>query len=281
VDGFPRTKVQVECIKILKDVMLKLRSEYMNTELGPYFRRPVYRVAVLFVDEKESVERQLKRGREARDHNQKVRETGVGELWEERPTDYSEELARRRYGVFKNHYSTLQELQKHFTFSVINTKAPVEEVQEMIMKEFMYQSSLELAEETYDTVQKIPLVRDITKHARQNLVRRLDDYQARHSTLFNKVIELIQKEFVPVMEKHSLAGNAQIRTQNLLLSEDTLVLEMIMDVLSERGYHVSSHIVVQHIPTSVDIQTGAVQCKVMNTWVFSIKFKRTSLRPDE
>ena len=52
VDGFPRTQVQVECIKLLKEQMLKLRQEFMNTELGPYFRRPVYRVAVLFVDEK-------------------------------------------------------------------------------------------------------------------------------------------------------------------------------------------------------------------------------------
>lgn len=68
--------------------------------------------------------------------------------------------------MFKDHYSTLQELQKYFAFSVINTKALISEVRERIYKEFMYQSSLELGEETYDSVQKIPLVSDITKHAR-------------------------------------------------------------------------------------------------------------------
>lgn len=73
----------------------------------------------------QSVERQLQRGREAREHNSKVRETGIGSLKEERPTDYNEELARRRYAVFKSHYSTLVELKKIFPFSVINTKASV------------------------------------------------------------------------------------------------------------------------------------------------------------
>jgi hypothetical protein len=60
----------------------------------------------------------------------------------------------------------LQELKKYFTFSVINTKASVNEVRERIYKEFMYQSSLELGEETIDAIQKIPVVSDITKHAR-------------------------------------------------------------------------------------------------------------------
>ena len=56
---------------------------------------------VLFVDEKTTVERQLKRGRQVRAHNEEVRRTGIGELLEERPTDYDEDLARRRYRVFK------------------------------------------------------------------------------------------------------------------------------------------------------------------------------------
>jgi adenylate kinase len=92
VDGFPRTKVQVECIKMLKEKMLKLRQQFMDTPHGYHFRRPAFRVAVLFVDEKESVERQLKRGKEVIEHNKKVKEAGQGEEKEERPTDFSEEV---------------------------------------------------------------------------------------------------------------------------------------------------------------------------------------------
>jgi len=280
VDGFPRTQVQVECIKLLKEQMLKLRQEFVNTELGPYFRRPVYRVAVLFVDEKGSVERQLKRGREAREYNQKVRETGVGELVEERPTDFSEELARRRYAVFKNHYSTLQELQKHFAFSVVNTKAPVEEVQANIMKEFMYQSSLELGEETNDAIQKIPIVKDITKHARQNLVRRLDNYQTRHADIFYEAVNIIQKDFVPVLEKHAMAGHAQIRTQNKFF-ENEIAVDTVLDILSERGFHATAFKLVQHIPKRIDLNTGDIQNEQMTTYVFDIRFKHAALRLDD
>jgi hypothetical protein len=43
------------------------------------------------------VERQLKRGREARDHNARVRETGTGNEVEERATDYSDDVKNYHY----------------------------------------------------------------------------------------------------------------------------------------------------------------------------------------
>jgi adenylate kinase len=58
-------------------------------------------IMVLFVDEAESVARQLKRGRQVVAHNEEVTRSGGGELWEERATDSSETLARNRYRVFK------------------------------------------------------------------------------------------------------------------------------------------------------------------------------------
>jgi len=287
VDGFPRTKVQVECIKMLREKMLALRKEFFDTEYGYLFRRPVFRVAVLFVDEKESVERQLKRGRETREHNQRVRETGIGKLLEERPTDYSEELARRRYGVFKNHYSTLQELKKYFAFSVINTKADIEVVRKNIMCEFMYQSSLELGEETFDTIQKIPIANEVTKHARQNLVRRLDNYQARHADLFGKVIDQIKVEFVPLLSRDAFGGNSVIKlssgtfAEGVPQKEKDLAVQMTLDVLDERGYHVTALQEREHIPVRMDLNTGKVICDVIVHYVFNIKFKGAVLRRNE
>src|SRR4051812_13000360 len=38
VDGFPRTKVQVECLKILYQAMLELHSAYRHTPLARFFR---------------------------------------------------------------------------------------------------------------------------------------------------------------------------------------------------------------------------------------------------
>src|SRR6516225_4536190 len=64
LDGFPRTKVQVECLKLLVDKMTELRREFYNTPLSIHFRHPTIHIMVLFVDELEAVARQLNRGRE-------------------------------------------------------------------------------------------------------------------------------------------------------------------------------------------------------------------------
>src|SRR5436190_6401635 len=77
LDGFPRTKVQVECLKLLVDQMHALRREFYNTPVSIHFRHPTVHIMVLFVDEPEAVGRQLKRGRETRIHNEEVRRTGI------------------------------------------------------------------------------------------------------------------------------------------------------------------------------------------------------------
>ena len=38
LDGFPRTKVQVECLKMLYDSMVKLRRQFSNTPQAHHFR---------------------------------------------------------------------------------------------------------------------------------------------------------------------------------------------------------------------------------------------------
>src|SRR6185503_13990750 len=75
IDGFPRTTVQVECLKLLVDKMLALRREFYGTPLRTHFRTPTIHIMVLFVDENASIARQLKRGREIRAHNDEVRRT--------------------------------------------------------------------------------------------------------------------------------------------------------------------------------------------------------------
>jgi adenylate kinase len=51
IDGFPRTNVQVEALKLLVDKMRELRREFSNTPLGIHFRHPTVHIMVLFVDE--------------------------------------------------------------------------------------------------------------------------------------------------------------------------------------------------------------------------------------
>ena len=65
VDGFPRSMVQVECLKHLFTKLNDLRTEFRGSVEGIRFPKPHFHILVLFVDENESVRRQLKRGQEA------------------------------------------------------------------------------------------------------------------------------------------------------------------------------------------------------------------------
>jgi len=85
-------------------------------------------MAVLFVEERTSIERQLARGRRAAIQNEKVKETGMGELAPERPTDMSEKAAAKRYAIFKQHFATLTSLQQRFPFHLINAQDSIEMV---------------------------------------------------------------------------------------------------------------------------------------------------------
>src|ERR1700720_64998 len=122
LDGFPRTKVQVECLKLLFDEMIALRREFSGTPEVIHFKQPIFHIMVLFIDEAESVARQLKRGREVLAHNEEVIRSGVGERWEERATDFSEGLARNRYRVFKEQtYDALVSLKHRSSITTSST----------------------------------------------------------------------------------------------------------------------------------------------------------------
>ena len=45
IDGFPRTMVQVECLKLFYHAMLELHGEYRTTPLARFFRKPMFRIA--------------------------------------------------------------------------------------------------------------------------------------------------------------------------------------------------------------------------------------------
>ena len=102
LDGFPRTKVQVECLKLLVDKMHALRREFYGKPIGIHFRQPTIHIMVLFVDEATSVARQLRRGIEVRAQNKEVRRTGIGQLLEGALYGLRRALAQRRAGFSRS-----------------------------------------------------------------------------------------------------------------------------------------------------------------------------------
>lgn len=278
LDGFPRTKVQVECLKLLVQKMQELRHEFYETPLHAHFRQPIVHIMVLFVEEKISIERQLKRGRDIQAHNEEVKATGVGELKELRPTDLDVSAARRRYKVFKEQtWDALQSLKQTFFYHFINANGPVEEVQENITRELEYQSSLELDPRTFDRLRGLPLARDIVVHARQDLVRRLDDYEFEHAELLQRVVEFIEKRILPIVIRHAISGLAMVNAEDPLL-HDPHALAMLIDVFSERGYHAVVDLHRIEIPEKFDLKTGEITCREKKVFRITIRFKGSEIR---
>ena len=277
VDGFPRSMVQVECLKHLFARLNDLRQEFRHTADGVRFPKPHFHILVLFVDENESVRRQLKRGQECLEQNERAKRDGAPEV-EVRKTDLSAEAARNRYRVFKERtYEPLQSRRDIFHYHFINAQGSLPEVQARIIKELQYQSSLELSEETYDLISPIPLSSQITQHARQDLVRRLDDYAERQTVLFRRVIELIQEKFLPIIRSHAISGQAHVNIETPVF-DDALAIAMFIDIFSERGFHA---VVDQHrieIPESFDLTTGRILTRVKKVWRVSIRFEGSEIR---
>jgi adenylate kinase len=278
LDGFPRTKVQVECLKMLYDEMIALRRDFADTQYAIHFRQPMFHIMVLFVDEPESIARQLKRGRQVIAHNEEVKRSGIGELWEERPTDFNEALARNRYRVFKEQtYDALVSLKEIFHYHFINAQAPLEMVRRNIIRELEYQSSLELEPRTYDLLRRLPLASEIVRNARQELVNRLDSYATDNAMTFQKVIEFIDGKVMPIVIRHAISGRANINSEDPVF-DDPVALAMLIDVFSERGFHATVDVQRQEIPYWMDMQSGEIQSRQKKVYRFTVRFRGSQIR---
>jgi adenylate kinase len=278
LDGFPRTKVQVECLKLLYDEMISLRREFSGTPDVIYFKQPIFHIMVLFIDEAESVARQLKRGRQVVAHNEEVARSGVGERLEERATDFSEALARNRYRVFKEQtYDALVSLKQFFHYHFINAQAPIPEVQANIVHELEYQSSLELDPPTFDRLRGVPLASEIVRHARQDLVRRLDEYEVEQPQIFGRVVEFIETKMMPIVIRHAVSGVANINSEDPLF-QDPSALAMLIDVFSERGFHATVDVTRVGVPDHIDLQTGKIFSQEKRVFRFSVRFRNAEIR---
>ncbi|HCP38415.1 MAG: adenylate kinase [Pedosphaera sp.] len=278
LDGFPRTKVQVECLKVLVDKMKELRARYYDTPLRIHFRQPTIHIMVLFVDEKTSVDRQIKRGKQIAEHNEEVKSTGIGEIIELRATDCDPELATRRYGVFKEQtWDALQSLKQTFFYHFINAQGSIQEVEQNILNEVRYQSLLELDPETFDSLRVLPLASEIILHARQDLVKRLDAYALEHPELFHQVIQFVQEKILPIVFRHAISGLATVNSEDKLLHDD-LAMAILIDVFSERGFHAVVDLHRIEIPESLDLKTGQINCREKKVFRISIRFQGSEIR---
>jgi len=278
LDGFPRTRVQVECLKLLVQKMNQLYRQYHTTPLAINFRKPTIHAVVLFVDEKVSIERQLLRGERVAQYNARAREKGSTDLLEERSTDLDPGAAKHRYRVFKEKtWDALQSLKEIYHYHFIDAQGDIKEVERNIKNELAYQSSLELDPETYEALRHLPLASDLILHARQELVRRMDGYQIMHPELFVAVIHLIEQRFLPIITRHAIPGLAIINSEDPIF-DSPIALAMVIDIFAERGFRAVANINRTEVPVRFDIATGAITCATKKVYRFQIRFQGSEIR---
>jgi adenylate kinase len=278
LDGFPRTPVQVGCLKLLVDKISELHDQFANTPLAIHFRRPTIHAMVLFVSESTSIARQLGRGRQIAEHNRKVAETGDGAAIDLRATDLSEELVRRRYQVFKEQtWTALTSLRQLYHYHFVDAEGPIAEVQANILKELKYQSSLELDPRTFQRLRVLPLAEEIVVHGRQELVKRLDSYELEHPELLSQIVDLVSTKFMPIIVRHALSGRAHVNSSDPIFNEP-LAIPMLIDLFSERGYHAVVDKTIQQIPERVDLSTGEIKFRTNAVYRIQIHFEASKIR---
>ena len=278
LDGFPRTPVQVEFLKLLVDKISALHDEFADTPMAIHFRRPTIHAMVLFVSESTSVARQLGRGREIAEYNRKVAETGIGTPIDLRATDLSEELVRRRYQVFKEQtWTALTSLRQLYHYHFVNAEGAIAEVQANILKELKYQSSLELDPRTFERLRVLPLAEELVVHGRQELVKRLDSYELDHTELLRQIVELVSGKFMPIITRHALSGRATVNSEDPIFNEP-LAIPMLIDIFSERGYHAVVDKTIQQVPERIDLKTGEIKFRTNAVYRIQVTFEASKIR---
>ena len=280
IDGFPRTATQVDFVKLLYDKLMERHLRFAEDPDADEWRspRPSFKVVILYVDEAESVRRQMKRAELTSLHNERVKDAGTGDVWNVRATDVNQALCKRRYQVFKSHYNTILRLKSYFPFSLIDAMGSLQDCRAQINRELRYQSSLDLDEKTYASIRHLPLARDLVRVARQRLVFRLDMYCRRHFRLFTDIISLIDTEVMPVLKQCSMAGHAEYRSRHPLLLQSHLAVDMLIDILTDRGFNVAHFVEERLVPRQVDLKSGKIISETEDVHSFRITFNKENIR---
>jgi hypothetical protein len=145
------------------------------------------------------------------------------------------------------------------------------------LKEWKYQSSLELDPRTFERLRARPRAEELVVHGRQELVKRLDSYEFEHTELLRQVVDLVSSKFMPIITRHALSGRATVNSQDPVFNEP-LAIPMLIDIFSERGYHAVVDKTIQQIPERIDLETGEIKFRTNAVYRIQITFEASKIR---
>lgn len=152
------------------------------------------------------------------------------------------------------------------------------ETQEAITTELRYQSSLDLSFETYQAIRHLPLAKDLVQHARQKLVHRLNAHSEKHPHLFQRVIDVITAEIMPLLRESGMSGSVEYISDLRLLNDHSQAAQILIDILTDRGFKASHSAEVSLVPVSVDLTSGLIKTRKDIKHRFSISWDSQTVR---
>jgi hypothetical protein len=165
LDGFPRTPVQVECLKLLVEKISALHDHFADTPLAIHFRPPDDSRHGAVRQREHEHRRQLGRGREIAEHNKKVAETGIGTQIDLRVRPiFRGARAAALPGLQGADLERADVPAAALSLPLHQRRGPVAEVQANILNELKYQSSLELDPRTFERLRALPLAEELVIH---------------------------------------------------------------------------------------------------------------------
>lgn len=127
IDGFPRTRIQAECLRLLVE---ELRNSEKNKNCQ-------FIIVNFMVSRETSIERQLARGRDSIEHNRIVESANSGTKVPVRATDLSREAADFRYQTYLDETKECLSILRDFIeCDEIDAEGSLDEVRERIYKVF-------------------------------------------------------------------------------------------------------------------------------------------------
>jgi adenylate kinase len=200
IDGYPRTEVQAEVCALLCERLAE-RARAAGAAA------PRFSTLILYVNEEESVRRQLARGRELQRHNEMVRDTGVGESLAVRPTDVDEAAARARWRVFKDEvYASLQVVKHRFAFHYCDASFAKPEVERRLRAELAYKPQAELSSEVFAAMSRIETAADVAKAARSAVVQRINTYARENAPVFRAALDFVSAHLMGIIRRQGACG---------------------------------------------------------------------------
>jgi adenylate kinase len=102
-------------------------------------------------------------------------------------------------------------------------------------------------------------------------------YEENDLPKFQQVVKLIENKIMPIVRAHAMSGHARINTEDELLNDET-ALRILIDILSERGYHATIDIHKMEVPTRINPDTWEIICRTKKIFRIELRYQASEIR---